>query len=81
MIRVVLVGWSNKDWRLYRQPQWMAEVRRTPEAASLPRCHFDLEDSAFSQALGAWDRDGAGLSLEAARGLLTRLGASEITPL
>jgi hypothetical protein len=80
MIRVVLVGWSENDWRLYRQPQWMAEARRTPEAASLPRRHFDLEDSAFSQAIEAWDRHGAGLNLEAARGRLTRLGASGVTP-
>jgi hypothetical protein len=80
MIRVVLVGRSDTDWRLYRQPQWMAEVRRSPDAALLPRRHYDIEDSAMEEALAIWDRVGSGSSLEAASGLLTRLGASEITP-
>ena len=74
MIRAVLVGWSNTDWRLYRQSQWMAEVRRTPEASALPRRHFDIEESAFSEALEVWRSDGAGSSLEAALVLLTARG-------
>ena len=42
MIRIVLVGWAENDWRAFRQPQWMAQVRETAEAASLPRLHFDI---------------------------------------
>jgi hypothetical protein len=80
MIRAVLVGWSDTDWKLYRQSRWMAEVRRTPEASSLPRRHFDIEESAFSGALEAWKRDEGGSDLEAALDLLRRLGALEITP-
>jgi hypothetical protein len=78
MIRAVLVGWSNADWKLYRQSQWMAEVRRTPEASVFPRHHFDIEESAFSRAIEAWKRDGACSSLEAGLELLSRLGALEI---
>jgi len=77
MVRVVLVGWSDGDWKLYRQPQWMAEVRRDPTASTLPRRHFDLEESAFQQALKAWDREGAGSSLQLALEFLGRLGGVE----
>jgi len=78
MIRAVLVGWTTENWRLYRQPQWMAEVRRNPEVTSLPRHHFDIGDDDFDFVLDAWTRKGAGTSLEAARTLLTRFGAVEI---
>ena len=78
MIRVVLAGWSDDDWRLLRQPQWMAEVRRSPEAAGLPRKHFDLPEAAFPAVLEAWDRQGARASLGAAIEHLGRFGAVEV---
>ncbi len=78
MIRTVLVGWSVNDWKLYRQPQWMAEVRRSPEATRLPRHHFDVPEAAFPVIVEAWDIEGAKASLDAARGLLAKHGAVEI---
>jgi hypothetical protein len=77
MIRAVLVGWAVDDWRLYRQPQWMAEVRRSPESAQLPRHHFDIEDDAFRVALERWAAQGAS-DLQAATELLAALGAVEV---
>ncbi len=61
MIRAVLVGPHEGTWRLYRQPQWMAEVRRDPSATARPRRIFDIEDDAFPlalEALAAPDADG-----------------------
>ena len=78
MTRTVLVGWAEDDWRLYRQPQWMAEVRRSPGATRLPRHHFDLGDEALAIALESWAREGAGTSFRAATGLLAKLGAAEV---
>jgi hypothetical protein len=80
MVRAVVVEWSEGDCRLYRQPHWMAEVRRSPEATQFPRLHFDLEEAEFEQALAAWRREGANTSKDAALGLLRRLGAREIDP-
>ena len=79
MVRAVLVGWADNDWRLYRQPQWMAEVRRSPEASSLPRRHFDVEETAFRQAVEAWEVERAGSTLSNSIALLERLGATEIS--
>ncbi len=53
MIRVVLVGPIEGAWRLSRQPQWMAEVRRDPSATGRPRRTFDLPESRFAEALAA----------------------------
>ena len=53
MIRAVLVGPFDGGWRLYRQQQWMAEVRRDPTAADRPRHYFDVEETAYTQALDA----------------------------
>ena len=78
MIRVVLVGRPNGLWQLYRQPQWMAEVRRDPTAAGLPRRHFDVPEAAYPLVLKAWDETGAGAGLEAALGLLGRHRAVEV---
>jgi hypothetical protein len=78
MIRAVLVGWSDDDWRLYRQPQWMAEVRRSPEASALPRRHFDIEDGDYSRVLAAWAPGSTGSSLADALEVLGRFGAVEI---
>ena len=80
MIRVVLVGWSSQDWRVYRQAQWMAEVRRSPEAGQLPRHHFDIGEDGYRLALSAWNDEGAAASFEAAASLLRRQGASEVMP-
>ena len=74
MIRIALVGWGDTDWRSYRQPQWMAQVRQTPEATSLPRLHFDIDEESYVRALGEWD----GSSREAAVALLERQGAREV---
>jgi len=72
VIRAVLVGPPGGPWRLFRQPQWMAEVRRDPAAAGLPRHHFDIEESAFGEALETLRRSDAGLDPFA---VLDRLGA------
>ncbi len=78
MIRVVLVGRADGRWQLYRQPQWMAEVRRDPTAAGLPRRHFDVPEDAHPLVLKAWDEVGAGANLEPALGLLEHHGAVEV---
>lgn len=74
MIRIVLVGWAENDWRTYRQPQWMAQVRNSPEAATLPRFHFDIEEDAYQAVLSDWDGSGH----EPARNVLANRGAIEI---
>ena len=74
MIRIVLVEWHEGDWRLYRQPQWMAQVRETPEAATRPKMHFDIGENAYHEALSYWD----GTSREAAVGRLVGGGAVEV---
>jgi len=74
MIRIVLAGWADDDWRVYRQPQWMAQVRDSPEAAILPRVHFDIDENAYKTAIAQWE----GTSREAALGVLTELGAEEV---
>lgn len=74
MIRIVLAGWADNNWRVYRQPQWMAQVRDAPEAASLRRLHFDIEEDAYETALAGWD----GSSRAAAVGVLCGLGAVEV---
>ena len=76
MTRVVLVGASPTDWRLYRQLQWVAEVRRRPDAASWPRRHFDLEDAAARRCFQAWDE--ARHSEGAALAVLRSEGAIEV---
>ncbi len=78
MIRIVLVGLTATDWKLFRQPQWMAEVRREPQSASLPKRYFDINEDAYRQALDGWDTENAGSSCEAAVGFLDQLGATEI---
>src|SRR4051812_10100165 len=80
MIRVVLVGWAEDDWRIYRQPQWIGQVRRSPEAATRPRHHFDVDEDAYKSCLTEWTRAGAGSSLPAARDCLARHGAVEVRP-
>jgi hypothetical protein len=80
MVRAVLVGRSESSWELYRQPQWMAEVRRDPSASELPRRHFDLEETAFARALEIWGREAAGSSLDSALATLNELGAVEVGP-
>lgn len=74
MIRIVLAGWADDDWRVYRQPQWMAQVRESPAAANLPRLHFDIEEAAYQAALATWD----GSSRATAVGLLHGLGGVEV---
>ncbi len=78
MVRAVLVGHSPGDWRLYRQPQWMAEVRRDPASALLIKHYFDLEETAYRAALDRWTVSGAATGLDHALVLLGELGAREI---
>ncbi len=72
MIRAVLVEAPEGPWRLYRQQQWMAEVRRDPSAADRPRHHFDIEEPGFAEALEALPRPEAEPDPLA---LLARVGA------
>ena len=78
MIRAALVGLSEDDWRLYRQPAWMAEVRRSPGLATLPRRHFDVDEPAYRQILDAWPDEGAVSGLGSALAILARFGATEV---
>ena len=78
MIRVVLVERSMGDWRIYRQPRWMAEVRRDPGASQLPRLHFDIDEEALDDLLDDWVRSGSGSSRESAVAVLTNRGAVEV---
>ncbi len=75
MIRIVLAGEPAGTWHLFRQSQWMAKVRESPEAASWPRSHFDIDEEAYQAALGEWE--GSGGDLDRAIALLSRLGATE----
>jgi hypothetical protein len=78
MIRIVLVSWGEDDWRIYRQSQWIGEVRRRPEAATRPRRHFDIAEGAFKVCLDEWAHAGAGASRQAALDCLDRHGAVEV---
>ena len=78
MIRIVFVGWKDNDWRLYRQPQWMAQVRETPEAATDERLHFDIDENAFKAALAEWNQAGGRSSRESAIEAIRRHGAVEV---
>ncbi len=80
MIRVVLVGWSEGDWRISRQEQWMAEVRLDPASTTLPRAHFDIDEDAYRRLLDSWDAEGPGRSRPVAIGALANSGAIEVTP-
>lgn len=78
MIRAVLVGWAEDDWRIYRQTQWINQVRQRPEAASRPRHHFDVDEEAYKACLDEWTRAGAGSSRRTALDCLARHGAVEV---
>jgi len=77
-MRIVLVGWAEGDWRTYRQPQWMGEVRADPSATARPRRHFDLDESGYAACLADWKGGTAGTSLQAALATLARHGAVEV---
>lgn len=79
-MRVVLVGWADGDWRLYRQSRWIGRVRERPEASAWPRWHFEIDEEEFRACLGRWDASGARNDREAALDLLRQCGASEVTP-
>lgn len=80
MIRVVLVGRSESDWRISRQEQWMAEVRRNPASTSHPRSHFDIAEESYRRLVDSWVVEGAALSRSAAVEALFRAGAVEVAP-
>jgi hypothetical protein len=76
-IRIVLAGLPEGDWRTYRQPQWMAEVRRRPELAAASKAWFDIDEGAYRACLDEW---GAAVgTLELARSRLVAAGARELT--
>ncbi len=77
-MRMVLVGWSQGDWRIYRQPQWIGEVRRDPAAVALPRRHFDVDEPAYLACLEEWKQGTAAASLPQALATLARHGAVEV---
>ncbi len=79
MIRAVLVGYSTTEWKLFRQPQWMAEVRRNPQDAGLPKRYFDIEETSYREVLDRWKADGVGSDLDLALKLLSQFGVSEVT--
>lgn len=78
MIRIVLAGARDDDWRFYRQPQWMAQVREAPEAATWPRLHFDIAEDAYKLALEDWTSAESPRNREAALAVLERRGAVEV---
>jgi hypothetical protein len=78
MIRLVLVGWGEDDWRIYRQSQWIGQVRRQPGAATRPRRHFDIDEDAYKVCLDQWAHAGAGTSRQSALDCLARQGAVEV---
>jgi hypothetical protein len=80
MIRIVLVGWSEKDWRIFRQEQWMAEVRREPSAAGLTRIHFDIDEGEYRTLVDTWAREAHGSNRRTAVDRLARSGAVEVAP-
>jgi hypothetical protein len=80
MVRVALVEWSEKDWRIFRQEQWMAEVRRDPSASGLARINFDLDANAYSELVETWTRGAHGSSRRSAVERLLRSGAVEVAP-
>jgi hypothetical protein len=80
MIRIVLVGWSENDWRILRQEQWMAEVRRDPSASGFSKAHFDIEEANYRALVEAWAREGLGSSRPMAVDQLARSGAVEVAP-
>ena len=51
MVRFVLACDPSGKWRLFRQPQWMAEIRRNIEAAGWSKFHFDMDESVYLQLL------------------------------
>ena len=77
-MRIVLVGRSAGDWRTYRQPQWIGEVRRDPTASALPRRHFDIDEDAYRACLDDWKDRAAGASEASALACLARHGAVEV---
>ncbi|HEX8201116.1 MAG TPA: hypothetical protein VF590_11555 [Isosphaeraceae bacterium] len=78
MLRVVLVGWAEDDWRIYRQLQWIGQVRRRPDAATRPRRHFDIAEEAYQACRDEWTQGAAGASAGAALDCLARHGAVEV---
>lgn len=51
MIRAVLARDPDYGWKLFRQPQWMAIVRRQTAAAQWDRSFWDIPDQDFAKFL------------------------------
>jgi 1,6-anhydro-N-acetylmuramate kinase len=47
MIRAVLAFDPNSGWRLFRQQQWMAEIRRNLNASTWEKHFFDIMEPEF----------------------------------
>ena len=56
MVRSVLVHDPAGRWRLFRQQQWMAEVRRNIEAFSWTKFHLDVDEPVYLQLLKSEDQ-------------------------
>jgi len=56
MVRSVLVRDPAGRWRLFRQQQWMAEIRRNVEAASWTKFHLDIDEPIYLQLLKSEDQ-------------------------
>ena len=56
MVRSVLVHDPAGRWRLFRQQQWMAEVRRNIEASSWTKFHLDMDEPVYLQMLKSEDQ-------------------------
>ncbi|RLT12199.1 MAG: hypothetical protein DWI24_06240 [Planctomycetota bacterium] len=78
MIRALLVRNSTGDWRLYRQSQWMSEIRRNLEAAGCLKVHFDIEEPGFLTLLNSPEHR-AGFDAERLAGMIQDLGGKLIT--
>ncbi len=78
MIRIVLAGLSDDNWRIFRQTQWMGEVRKSPELATCPRLHFDIDEPAYEDLVRDWVAIGAGASRQAAVARLLAALAVEV---
>jgi hypothetical protein len=80
MIRVLLAGWSEGDWRSYRQEQWMAEVRRDPGASGLPRVYFDIPEGDYRAVVRRWRAEGRAFDRAAAIDAMKQAGGVEVLP-
>lgn len=51
MVRVVMALGAEGVWGVWRQGQWMAEVRRNGAAAGWRKLHFDMDEDLLARLL------------------------------